>query len=250
MKLILELSQNDIHQYYRLLVFPSLTNGNPHRVCELLSVYLLFEESSSTVLPQFPQSDHIGTNFPTPPKSPRRSIKTMFRRNQKIHIGLTPLSSDVLSALFSSQEVDSLNQLTPKSVESLITRWIYKFDELQKTKLKSNYSLLDFHFQEIMWTSRHIILFQQYCLDDEIPSKLKKTQRESPFTITSINTLRSRLIQVFDIFFIFMIYDIDFTIDHRSTLSCLYHSTTVNISSRRFPTSKDVHAIIFSMDSI
>jgi hypothetical protein len=215
MKIILELEEHDLHPFYRFLVFPSMNKLNLHRVCELSSVYLLYERSLVTAEPTSPRPTGAGATeinmmFPTPPKTPKKSFKSIFRRNQQIHIGLHPLSSSVLTALFASNpqgddDDDDMASLTPKYIENLMTKWLKRFEEKQKTK--SNLNLMKFHFHEIEWMSRSIATIQQMC-DDSAPAataadsrklpgevKLKRNQRETPYMLTSIQRMRKRLLQ-------------------------------------------------------
>jgi hypothetical protein len=238
MKIVLELEEHNLHQFYRFLVFPSMSKVNIHRICELSSVYLLYERSPPTdpISPGRGQrSDAVAftitgamrettgvdsISFPTPPKTPKKSsFKSIFRRNQQIHIGLHPLSSSVLTALFAHNshniDEDELALLTPKHVETLMSRWLKRIEErpqrqrqristeIETTTTKSNLNLMEFHFQEIAWIARSISMLQQICDDSPAAAEMrtvKRTQRETPYMLSSIQRMRKRLLQVNSLF--------------------------------------------------
>lgn len=218
MKVILELEEHDLQPFYRLLVFPSMNKINLHRVCELSSVYILYESSPLIAVPTSPRPtpSPIGAEinsmmFPTPPKTSKKSYKSIFRRNQQIHIGLHPLTSSVITAISPSnshggEDDDDQETLTPKDIEHLLSKWLKRFED--KQKIKSNLNLIEFHFHEIEWMSKSIAMIQQICDDSSVAvntdsresQKLKRTQRETPYMFPSIQRMRKRLLQASSLF--------------------------------------------------
>jgi hypothetical protein len=202
MKVQLALDEFGVHHFYRLLLFPSMSAANPHRVCELLSVYLIFQDFS----PMIDSSPVSGSHVPSPLSSAsnrtplnRSTLKSLFHRNQKIHIGLSPLSSIVLTALFPSEQRCGETELTPKIVESLVSKWITKQEEQQRDRPKNNPSIVEAHLIEIDWLSRSIDMIRRMCTDEttgDTTRRRSRTQREGPYLWSSLSKMRERLIQV------------------------------------------------------
>jgi hypothetical protein len=201
LKVDLALEVFDIHHFYRLLLFPSMNKTNPHRICELISVYLIFESLPSTTDPSSPLSGSLN----------RSTLKSLFHRHQKIHIGLNPLSSAVLTALFPSDHKrgdDDTAELSPRIIESLISKWMTRHNEQRNERSRNNFNLLEVHLTEMDWLSRSITMIQRMCISPEPEVGIgtvnergtertrKRIQRDGPYMLSSISKMRERLIQV------------------------------------------------------
>lgn len=223
MKVVHELEESQTNfQFFRILVFPTINRSNPLRICEISSVYLTSKDINNNInnnlnldiknqthLDSLIPNSNFNKNsiksstlhtFSQQTEQKSNPFKSLFRRNIQIYVG-SEISPE-LNALYSDIRTNLNQNIDKQTVENLLNNWhnSQKNSTIQNHQI-IKYNVFEYHYLEIEWITNNINLLQKLTYESELEKNniainQNQNQRNIPYTLTSIQNLKKRLLLV------------------------------------------------------